>query len=145
MKKQNTKGPKITPPLDTFAGAKLEPMTPQREVVAAEMGMHWGFEENYRKQFYLRDTIIVLWLRSIPVEATKAQPWSVDRAELESESAMKEALSWAGRVGLRLNSKLWQPAWNIFLRTVLDIRNATGVPVIPDEDKKTTAPDTGEL
>lgn len=136
--------PKITPHLDTFAGIKLEQMTKQREVVAAEMGLRWGFVGTYRTQFYLRDSIIFTWLRTIPAEAKDKKPWSVDRAEMVPDEAMKAALEWAGKVGISINSARFKEAWAIFLDTTRQIREAKGEPI--SDDDSPPPPDTsGEL
>ncbi len=117
----------------TFAGAKLEPFTKQREVVACEMGLRFGFVSKYRSQYFLRDTIIVLWLRSIPVEIKKG--WSVDRAESEPEAAMKAALEWATKKGIGVDSKPFSEGYAIFMATMKEIQEAKGEPIIPADAK----------
>lgn len=145
MKKPQKNKPKITPPLDTFAGIKLEPMTKQREVTAAEMGMNYGFVHVYRSQFYLRDTIIVTWLRTIPAETQKGNIWSVDIAEQSPEHAMKEALKWAAKMGIGINSPRFAEAFNIFKETMRQIQEAKGEPVIPEHQEGEASPEPGEL
>lgn len=148
MKKKEPKRkrkPKITPHLDTFAGIKLEPMTKQREVVAAEMGMKWGFVVTYRPQFYLRDTIIVVWLRAIQVETSTASGWCVDRAEVEPDEAMKEAFKWATKMNIGINSLRFDEAWRIFVDTMRQIREAKGEPIIENKTDSEAPLDSGEL
>jgi hypothetical protein len=135
---------RITPHLDTFAGVKLEPMTPQREVVAAEMGLRWGFVSPYVRQYLLRDSVIVVWLRSIPVEAvTNAQQWCVDRAEVEPYEAMREAMVWAGKKGIRINAAPFKEATAILVSTMTEIAKATGEPA--DAPEPEPPDDSGEL
>lgn len=139
--------PRITPALDTFAGRKLEPMTKQREVVAAEMGMRWGFVGKYIPQYFLRDVIIATWLRTLPVEAKEKQPWSVDRAEVAPDEAMKTAMAWAEKMGIAIKSERFREAHAIFMETVRQIAAVKGEPVIDDsEGEEGTTPDeSGEL
>lgn len=152
MKKKPRK-PVITPRIDTFAGVKLEPMTKQREVVAAEMGMRWGFVGTYRPQYYLRDTIIVIWLRTIPVEirplnlqygAGEVKGWCVDRAEVAPDEAMRAALVWAEKMKIGIRSPRFQEeAFPIFVHTMKQIEEAKGEPIVSGDTSDT--PDAGEL
>lgn len=138
MKKKPTKRVSTSIP-ERFPN--LQPMTKQRECVAAEMGMKWGFTFPYRVQSYLRDVIIFLWLRTIPVEAKKG--WSVDQAESNPAGAMKEALGWATTKAIGLDSPAFFEGWRIFTATMKEIQAAKGDPIIP-ADTKRPDPDESE-
>lgn len=141
MKKTKKVSP--TTRANEFAGVKLHPMTKQRELVACEMGLRYGFMgSHYVRQYFLRDVIIVTWLRSIPAESEKK--WSVDRAETEPAEAMKEAMAWAKRVGIGINSAPFHAAFDMFIKEMEAIKNAKGEPIIMETEKR-PPPGSGEL
>lgn len=132
--------PKVSTSKPVTLFPDLFPLTKQREVTACEMGMRFGFVTRYKPQYFLRDTIIILWLRSIPVDG---KGWTVDRAESEPEAAMKEALQWAERKGIGIDTKPFAEAYLIFTATMQEVQQAKGEPVLPADTKKD--PDDSEL
>lgn len=131
----------LIPKARTFAGQTLQPLTKQREVTACQMGLQFGFVARYKAQYFLRDTIIVLWLCSIPVAAEKG--WTVDRAETDTEGAIREAYAWAAKVGIGIDTPAFSEGYKLFTEMMREVQAQRGEPIIPKN--KTREPDTGEL
>lgn len=126
----------------TFAGEPLHPMTKQREVVAADMGLRYGFSVDYKPSYFLRDTIIVLWLCTIPAESEKSGGWSVDKCEMEPGLAVREALAWAARAGVGIKTDRFMEGYQIFRAIMQELQASAGVPVMPSGTEP--EPDVGE-
>lgn len=128
------------PPVTGKRFDNLQPLTKQREVVACDMGLRFGFTANYRAQYFLRDTIIVLWLRSIMVSETPGKknpnPWSVDRAEEDPKGAMREALKWAGTKGIGIDTPAFSEGYAIFMECMKEAQAAKGEPILPTDTNK---------
>lgn len=123
-----------------FEQINFFPLTKQREVAAVDMGLKYGFVASYQRQFVFRDTIIVLWLCTIPAEG--AATWTVDRAEREPDSARKEAYKWAESVGIGIASNAFAEAQVKFVEMMQEVKKAKGVPVLPTQVAKED--DSGE-
>lgn len=107
----------------TFDGATLSPLTPQRQAVAAEMGMKFGSVARYQMGYLFRDTIIVVWLCAQTAER-------VDEAEIEPREAMKAAYEWAEEKGINLNSPMFHEAHSVFLAMMKELKDSRGKPRI---------------
>ncbi len=125
--------PTKQPPDERKSFGKLEPLTKQREVVACDMGLRFGFVTSYRPQYFLRDTIIVLWLLSIPVSAKKG--WTVDQAEEDPKAAMREAMKWAETKGIGIDTPAFSEGYSIFMETMKEAQAARGEPILPADAK----------
>lgn len=108
-----------------FAGQDLHPLTKQREIVACEMGLKFGFVARYRPQYFLRDTIITLWLCSVDEKR-------VDQAEYEPEAAMKDAHKWAEKMGIGIDTPRFAEGYALFTAMMKEVQESRGEPVIPD-------------
>lgn len=109
-----------------FSGKKLFPFTPQRQAVAAEMGLQWGFTARYKPQSLFRDSIIVVWLCSV----TAAR---VDDAEGDAKAAMRDAYKWAEKQGIGLGTKAFESAHALFFEIVKEVRESRGEPIMPHD------------
>lgn len=116
-----------------FAGVTLAPLTLQRQVCAAEMGLRRGFAAKYGIPNLLKDSIIVLWLCSIP---ESGKDWSVDRVEIEPEKAMKAAYAWAKTKGIGINTKAFNEAWPIFHEIMLEVENSRAEPIMDKHEPR---------
>lgn len=131
---------------------ELEPFTPERFVCAQGMGLLWpgvvaeGPRNAILYKGQARDAVILLWTCSIPISTPKSEkknkinesePWSVKRALREPESAIDEAMRWAGEQGFsQPNSPAFWKAINKFTDIVLEINASYTAPVINSDQRE---------
>lgn len=112
-------------PASAFAGITWQPMTVQRQMLACEMGLRYGFVFPYAPSKYLlKDTIIWLWVASLPLPL-------VDRAETSIEWAGKQSREWAAKVGIGVGTPAFQEGWHLFIDQYNAIVDSKGHPVMP--------------
>lgn len=114
--------PSITPESEAYAKAKagfelfgnpLAKYSLSRKAAADSMGLRYGYVPEDDPMIgtgkysgALRDTIIALWLCSIPnaseqtAEQIRAKEWSVQRADRKPEDAYQAAQEWAEANGI---------------------------------------------
>jgi hypothetical protein len=111
-----------------FSGVKLFPVTPQRQEIAAAMGIRAGFVTKYKDQFFLQDIRIMLWLCSVDEKR-------LDEAELDIDKATKDSREWAKRMGIGINNPAYTEGVKVFSEIYSEIINSRAEPIIPASDR----------
>lgn len=114
---------------NAIGGIELQPLTPQRFIVAQAMGLTWPIPKSaYRKDggLYkgeLADAIITLWLCTLAVDGSAA--WTVKRAQREPEEALDAATEWAEQQKIsHPQSKEFWAAITTYEKIVLEVTRA---------------------
>lgn len=133
MKKKNQKPADkafIESPSHVLGDLKLEPYSPSRVVAAQAMGLRYpnvpkGFEAYSQSGTYpgiLRDVIVVLGVCMMDDDA-------VDKAQLDSDEAYKNAERWAHTKGiLNTGSKEFFAAKSMFEKIMVEIYSSRSEP-----------------